>query len=157
MKSGAICVLWALVAIRLLIPEQLFGNVVNVTDYLTEIVMNLQGRDITTEVEEKSDSVSDSQIGDDSQAGSGAQSDSNLQAANNAQADGNIQIGSSVKSDGNAQSASHEQSDKNMQLVNYIRIIWLTGMVVMFAVVIVSNLIFTGRLMSTRKLAGNRG
>ena len=153
-KSGAICVLWALVAIRLLIPVQLFGNVVNVTDYLTENVMNLQGRDITTEVQEKSDSVSDSQIGDDSQAGSGAQSDSNLQAANNAQADGNIQIGSSVMSDGNAQSASHEQSDKNMQLVNYIRIIWLTGMVVMFAVVIVSNLIFTGRLMSTRKLAG---
>ena len=156
-KSGAICVLWALVAIRLLIPVQLFGNVVNVTDYLTENVMNLQGRDITTEVQEKSDSVSDSQIGDDSQAGSGAQSDSNLQAANNAQADGNIQIGSSVMSDGNAQSASHEQSDKNMQLVNYIRIIWLTGMVVMFAVVIVSNLIFTGRLMSTRKLAGKRG
>lgn len=119
-KSGAICVLWALVAIRLLIPVQLFGNVVNVTDYLTENVMNLQGRDITTEVQEKSDSVSDSQIGDDSQAGSGAQSDSNLQAANNAQADGNIQIGSSVMSDGNAQSASHEQSDKNMQLVNYI-------------------------------------
>ena len=59
-------------------------------------------------------------------------------------------------SDGNAQSASHEQSDKNMQLVNYIRIIWLTGMVVMFAVVIVSNLIFTGRLMSTRKLAGKK-
>lgn len=156
-KSGAICVLWALVAIRLLIPVQLFGNVVNVTDYLTENVMNLQGRDITTEVQEKSGSVSDSQIGDDSQAGSGAQSDSNLQAANNAQADGNIQTGSSVMSDGNAQSASHEQSDKNMQLVNYIRIIWLTGMVVMFAVVIVSNLIFTGRLMSTRKLAGKRG
>ena len=65
---------------------QLFGNVVNVTDYLTENVMNLQGRDITTEVQEKSGSVSDSQIGDDSQAGSGAQSDSNLQAANNAQA-----------------------------------------------------------------------
>ena len=59
---------------------QLFGNVVNVTDYLTENVMNLQGRDITTEVQEKSDSVSDSQIGDDSQAGSGAQSDSNMQA-----------------------------------------------------------------------------
>ena len=156
-KSGAICVLWALVAIRLLIPVQLFGNVVNVTDYLTENVMNLQGRYITTEVQEKSNSVSDSQIGDDSQAGSGAQSDSNLQAANNAQADGNIQTGSSVMSDGNAQSASHEQSDKNMQLVNYIRIIWLTGMVVMFAVVIVSNLIFTGRLMSTRKLAGKRG
>ena len=156
-KSGAICVLWALVAIRLLIPVQLFGNVVNVTDYLTENVMNLQGRDITTEVQEKSDSVSDSQIGDDLQAGSGAQSDSNLQAANNAQADGNIQTGSSVMSDGNAQSASHEQSDKNMQLVNYIRIIWLTGMVVMFAVVIVSNFIFTGRLMSTRKLAGKRG
>lgn len=51
-KSGAICVLWALVAIRLLIPVQLFGNVVNVTDYLTENVMNLQGRDITTEVQE---------------------------------------------------------------------------------------------------------
>ena len=33
----------------------------------------------------------------------------------------------------------------------------MTGMVVMFAVVIVSNLIFTGRLMSTRKLAGKRG
>ena len=30
-KSGAICVLWALVAMRLLIPVQLFGNVVNVT------------------------------------------------------------------------------------------------------------------------------
>ena len=67
-KSGAICVLWALVAIRLLIPVQLFGNVVNVTDYLTENVMNLQGRDITTEVQEKSGSVSDSQIGDDLQA-----------------------------------------------------------------------------------------
>ena len=40
-KSGAICVLWALVAIRLLIPVQLFGNVVNVTDYLTENVMRL--------------------------------------------------------------------------------------------------------------------
>ena len=36
-KSGAICVLWALVAIRLLIPVQLFGNVVNVTDYLTAV------------------------------------------------------------------------------------------------------------------------
>lgn len=162
-KSGAICVLWALVAMRLLIPVQLFGNVVNVTDYLTENVMNLQGRDITTEVQEKSDSVSDSQIGDDSQAGSGAQSDSNLQAANNAQADGNIQTGSSVMSDGNAQtgsyvrSTSHVQSDDYVKIVNYMWVIWLTGMVVMFAVVVVSNLIFTGRLMSSRKLAGKSG
>ena len=134
-KSGAICVLWALVAMRLLIPVQLFGNVVNVTDYLTKNVINLQSRDITTEVQEKSDSVSDSQIGDDLQAGSGAQSDGNLQAANNAQVDGNIQTGSSAMSDSNAQIGSYVRSDKNMQLVNYIRIIWLTGMVVMFAVV----------------------
>lgn len=88
------------------------------------------------------------------QAGSGAQSDGNLQAANNAQVDGNIQTGSSAMSDSNAQIGSYVRSDKNMQLVNYIRIIWLTGMVVMFAVVVVSNLIFTGRLMSSRKLAG---
>lgn len=155
-KSGAICVLWALVAMRLLIPVQLFGNVVNVTDYLTKNVINLQSRDITTEVQEKSDSVSDSQIGDDLQAGSGAQSDGNLQAANNAQVDGNIQTGSSAMSDSNAQIGSYVRSDNNMQLVNYIRIIWLTGMVVMFAVVVVSNLIFTGRLMSSRKLAGKR-
>lgn len=33
--------------------------------------MNLQGRGITTRVQEKSDSVSDSQTGDDSQAGNG--------------------------------------------------------------------------------------
>ena len=174
-KSGAICVLWALVAIRLLIPVQLFGNVVNVTDYLTENVINLQGRGITTEVQEKSYSVSDSQTGDDSQAGngvylagrvqsgSGTQLDSNIQTANNAQSDGNIQTGSSVMSDGNAQtgsyvwSASHVQSDNYMKIVNYMRVIWLTGMVVMFAVVVVSNLIFTGRLMSSRKLAGKSG
>lgn len=155
-KSGVICVLWALVAMRLLIPVQLFGNIVNVADYLTENVINLQGRGITTEVQVKWDSVSDSKTGDNSQAGSGAHSDGNLQAANNAQADDNIQTGSSVISDGNAQSASHDQSDKNMQLVNYMRIIWLTGMVVMFAVVVVSNLIFTGRLMSSRKLSGKR-
>ena len=161
-KSGAICVLWALVAMRLLIPVQLFGNVVNVADYLTKNIINIQSRGITTEVQEKSDSISDSQTGgdsqtgDDSQAGGGVQSDGNLQAGSNAQSDGNIQTGSSVISDGNAQSASHEQSDKNMQLVNYIRIIWLIGMVVMFAVVVVSNLIFTGRLMSSRKIAGKR-
>ena len=167
-KSGAICVLWALVAIRLFIPVQLFGNVVNVTDYLTENVINLQGRGITTEVQVKWDSVSDSQTGDDSQVGNGVypagrvqsgsdtHSDGNLQAANNAQADGNIQTGSSVISDGNAQTGSYVRSDKNMQLVNYMRIIWLTGMVVMFAVVVVSNLIFTGRLMSSRKLTGKR-
>lgn len=116
-KSGAICVLWALVAMRLLIPVQLFGNVVNVTDYLTKNVINLQSRDITTEVQEKSDSVSDSQIGDDLQAGSGAQSDGNLQAANNAQVDGNIQTGSSAMSDSNAQIGSYVRSDNNMQLV----------------------------------------
>ena len=52
-KSGAICVLWALVAMRLLIPVRLFGNVVNVTDYLTKNVINLQGRGITTEVQVK--------------------------------------------------------------------------------------------------------
>lgn len=174
-KSGAICVLWALVAMRLLIPVQLFGNVVNVTDYLTENVINLQGRGITTEVQEKSYSVSDSQTGDDSQAGngvylagrvqsgSGTQLDSNLQAANNAQADGNMQTGSSEMSDGNAQtgsyvrSTSHVQSDDYVMIVNYMRVIWLIGMVVMFAVVVVSNLIFTGRLMSSRKLAGKSG
>lgn len=174
-KSGAICVLWALVAIRLLIPVQLFGNVVNVTDYLTKNVMNLQGRGITTEVQVKWDSVSDSQTGDDSQvgngvypagrvqSGSGTHSDGNLQAANNAQADGNIQIGSSAMSDSNAQtgsyvrSTSHVQSDDYVKIVNYMRVIWLIGMVVMFAVVVVSNLIFTGRLMSSRKLAGKSG
>lgn len=174
-KSGVICVLWALVAMRLLIPVQLFGNVVNVTDYLTENVINLQGRGITTEVQEKSYSVSDSQTGDDSQAGngvylagrvqsgSGTQLDSNLQAANNAQADGNMQTGSSEMSDGNAQtgsyvrSTSHVQSDDYVMIVNYMRVIWLIGMVVMFAVVVVSNLIFTGRLMSSRKLAGKSG
>lgn len=175
-KSGAICVLWALVAMRLLIPVQLFGNVVNVTDYLTENVINLQGRGITTEVQEKSDSVSDSQTGDDSQAGngvypaggvqsgSGVQPDGNLLAGSSGaqleggeQSGGNMQTGSSVMSDVNAQSASHEQSDKNIQLVNYMRVIWLIGMVVMFAVVVVSNLIFTGRLMSSRKLAGKSG
>ncbi len=174
-KSGAICVLWALVAMRLLIPMQLFGNVVNVADYLTENVINLQGRGITTEVQEKSYSVSDSQTGDDSQAGngvylagrvqsgSGTQLDSNIQTANNAQSDGNIQTGSSVMSDGNAQtgsyvwSASHVQSDDYVMIVNYMRVIWLIGMVVMFAVVVVSNLIFTGRLMSSRKLAGKSG
>ena len=174
-KSGAICVLWALVAIRLLIPVQLFGNVVNVTDYLTENVINLQGRGITTEVQVKWDSVSDSQTGDDSQvgngvypagrvqSGSGTHSDGNLQAANNAKADGNIQIGSSAMSDNNAQtgsyvrSTSHVQSDDYVKIVNYMRVIWLIGMVVMFAVVVVSNLIFTGRLMSSRKLAGKSG
>lgn len=174
-KSGAICVLWALVAIRLLIPVQLFGNVVNVADYLTENVINLQGRGITTEVQVKWDSVSDSQTGDNSQAGngvypagrvqsgSGTQSYSNLQAANNAQADGNMQTGSSEMSDGNAQtgsyvrSTSHVQSDDYVMIVNYMRVIWLIGMVVMFAVVVVSNLIFTGRLMSSRKLAGKSG
>lgn len=161
-KSRAICVLWALVAIRLLIPVQLFENVVNVTDYLTENVMNLQGRGITTEEQKKSDSVSDShtgghlQTGDDSQAGSSEQSDSNIQTANNAQADGNIQTGSSVISDGNTQLSSDMQSDNYMKIVNYMRVIWLIGMVVMFAVVVVSNLIFTGRLMSSRKLAGKR-
>lgn len=161
-KSGVICVLWALVAMRLLIPVQLFGNVVNVADYLTKNVMNLQGRGITTEVQEKSDSISDSQTGgdsqtgDDSQAGSGMQSDSNLQAANNAQTDGNIQTGSSVMSDDNTQLSSDMQSDNYMKIVNYMRVIWLIGMVVMFAVVVVSNLIFTGRLMSSRKLAGKR-
>lgn len=174
-KSGAICVLWALVAIRLFIPVQLFGNVVNVTDYLTENVINLQGRGITTEVQVKWDSVSDSQTGDDSQVGNGVypagrvqsgsdtHSDGNLQAANNAQADGNIQIGSSAMSDSNAQtgsyvrSTSHVQSDDYVKIVNYMRVIWLIGMVVMFAVVVVSNLIFTGRLMSSRKLTGKRG
>lgn len=174
-KSGAICVLWALVAIRLLIPVQLFGNVVNVTDYLIENVINLQGRGITTGVQEKSDNVSDSQTGNDSQAGSGVypagrvqsgsgtQSDGNQQAANNAQVDDNMQTGSSVMSDGNAQtgsyvrSTSHVQSDDYVKIVNYMRVIWLIGMVVMFAVVVVSNLIFTGRLMSSRKLSGKRG
>ena len=174
-KSGVICVLWALVAMRLLIPMQLFGNIVNVADYLTENVINIQGRDITTEVQVKSDSVSDSHTGDDwqsgsgvypaggVQSGSGVQPDGNLLAGSSGaqleggeQSGGNMQTGSSVMSDGNAQSASHEQSDKNMQLVNYMRIIWLIGMVVMFAVVVVSNLIFTGRLMSSRKLAGKR-
>lgn len=150
-KSGAICVLWALVAMRLLIPVQLFGNVVNVTDYLTENAINLQGRGITTEVQVKSDSVSDSQTGGHSQTGDDSQ------AGSSAQSDGNIQTGSSVISDGNAQTASHVQSDKNMQIVNYMRVIWLIGMVVMFAVVVVSNLIFTGRLMSSRKLTGKRG
>lgn len=150
-KSGAICVLWALVAIRLFIPVQLFGNVVNVTDYLTENVINLQGRGITTEVQVKSDSVSDSQTGGYSQRGDDSQAGSSVQS------DGNIQTGSSVISDGNTQSASHVQSDKNMQIVNYMRVIWLIGMVVMFAVVVVSNLIFTGRLMSSRKLTGKRG
>lgn len=156
-KSGAICVLWALVAIRLLIPVQLFGNVVNVTDYLTENVINLQGRGITTGVQEKLDSVSDSQTGDDSQAGGVAQSDGNLQAANNAQADGNIQTGSSAMSDGNAHTGSYVQSDDYVKIVNYMRVIWLTGMVVMFAVVVESNLIFTDRLMLSRKLAGKSG
>ena len=174
-KSGVICVLWALVAMRLLIPMQLFGNIVNVADYLTENVINIQGRDITTEVQVKSDSVSDSHTGDDWQSGSGVypaggvqsgrgvQPDGNLLAGSSGaqleggeQSGGNMQTGSSVMSDGNAQSVSHEQSDKNMQLVNYMRIIWLIGMVVMFAVVVVSNLIFTGRLMSSRKLAGKR-
>lgn len=156
-KSGAICVLWALVAIRLLIPVQLFGNVVNVTDYLTENVMNLQGRGITTEVQVKWDSVSDSQTGGHSQT------DDDSQAGSSAQSDGNIQTGSSVISDGNAQtgsyvrSTSHVQSDDYVKIVNYMWVIWLTGMVVMFAVVVVSNLIFTGRLMSSRKLAGKSG
>lgn len=156
-KSGAICVLWALVAIRLLIPVQLFGNVVNVTDYLTENVINLQGRGITTEVQVKWDSVSDSQTGGHSQTGDDSQ------AGSSAQSDGNIQTGSSVMSDNNAQtgsyvrSTSHVQSDDYVKIVNYMRVIWLIGMVVMFAVVVVSNLIFTGRLMSSRKLAGKSG
>ena len=156
-KSGAICVLWALVAIRLLIPVQLFGNVVNVTDYLTENVMNLQGRGITTEVQVKWDSVSDSQTGghsqtgDDSQAGSSAQSDCNIQTGSSVISDGNAQTGSYVRS------TSHVQSDDYVKIVNYMRVIWLIGIVVMFAVVVVSNLIFTGRLMSSRKLTGKRG
>ncbi len=175
-KSGVICVLWALVAMRLLIPMQLFGNIVNVADYLTENVINIQGRDITTEVQVKWDSVSDSQTGDDSQvgngvypagrvqSGSGVQPDGNLLAGSSGaqlegreQSGGNMQTVSSAMSDSNARTGSYVRSDKNMQLVNYIRIIWLTGMVVMFAVVVVSNLIFTGRLMSSRKLAGKSG
>lgn len=156
-KSGAICVLWALVAIRLLIPVQLFGNVVNVADYLTENVINLQGRGITTEVQVKWDSVSDSQTGgysqtgDDSQAGSSVQSDGNIQTGSSVISDGNTQTGSYVRS------TSHVQSDDYVKIVNYMWVIWLTGMVVMFAVVVVSNLIFTGRLMSSRKLTGKRG
>lgn len=183
-KSGVICVLWALVAIRLLIPVQLFGNVVNVADYLTENVMNFQGRGITAKEQVKSDSVSDSQSGDVMQAGSSvqsggneqsdgriqaggsAQTDGRTQFGGNAQTDGGTPVGSSVQSGGSIQSESNKQtggvqaaSDEQsyMQIVSYIRIIWLAGMVVMFTVVVVSNLIFTGRLMSTRKSAGKRG
>ena len=67
-KSGVMCVLWALVAMRLLIPVQLFGNVVNVADYLTENVKNFQGKGVTTEGQLESDSILDSQSGDDMQA-----------------------------------------------------------------------------------------
>lgn len=169
-KSGVICVLWAIVAIRLLIPVQLFGNVLNVTDYLIENVMNLQGKGITNERLLKSNSISDSQVGDDSQAGSGVQPDGSMQAGSSgAQLEGgeqsgdNMQTGSSVMSDDNAQtesyvrSASDMQSDNYIKIENYMRVIWLTGMVLMFIVVVVSNLIFTGRLMSSRKLAGKSG
>ena len=48
-KSGAICVLWALVAMRLLIPVQLFGNVVNVADYLLDNIKRVQGSAVANE------------------------------------------------------------------------------------------------------------
>lgn len=162
-KSGVMCVLWALVAMRLLIPVQLFGNVVNVADYLTENVKNFQGRGVTTEGQLESDRIFDSQSGDDMQAESGVQSGGSMLVGSSVQQDGSVKLEDGAQTDSRTQVGSGEvsygnaQSDKNMHIVSFIRVIWLVGIVLMFVVVIVSNLIFTGRLISSRKLSGKSG
>ena len=40
-KNSVMCILWALVAVRLLIPVQLFNNVINITDYVVRTVSDL--------------------------------------------------------------------------------------------------------------------
>lgn len=91
-KSGAICVLWALVAMRLLIPVQLFGNVVNVADYLLDNIKRVQGSAVANE--EQPDT------GD------------NVKIAGNVQTSGNTKGITDVMSDGRMQAENETYTDK---------------------------------------------
>lgn len=147
-KSGAICVLWALVAMRLLIPVQLFGNVVNVADYLLDNIKRVQGSAVANE--EQPDT------GDNVKIAGNVQTSGNTKGITDVMSDGRMQAENETYTDKKMQETSSARPD-NIHIISYMLGIWFTGMALMFLIVVVSNIIFYRRLISTRIKTGNSG
>ena len=147
-KSGAICVLWALVAMRLLIPVQLFGNVVNVADYLLDNIKRVQGSAVANE--EQPDT------GDNVKIAGNVQTSGNTKGITDVMSDGRMQAENETYTDKKMQETSSAKPD-NIHIISYMLGIWFTGMALMFLIVVVSNIIFYRRLISTRIKTGNSG
>lgn len=147
-KSGAICVLWALVAMRLLIPVQLFGNVINVTDYLLDNIKRVQGSAVANE--EQPDT------GDNVKIAGNVQTSGNTKGITDVMSDGRMQAENETYTDKKMQETSSAKPD-NIHIISYMLGIWFTGMALMFLIVVVSNIIFYRRLISTRIKTGNSG
>lgn len=147
-KSGVICVLWALVAMRLLIPVQLFGNVVNVADYLLDNIKRVQGSAVANE--EQPDT------GDNVKIAGNVQTSGNTKGITDVMSDGRMQAENETYTDKKMQETSSAKPD-NIHIISYMLGIWFTGMALMFLIVVVSNIIFYRRLISTRIKTGNSG
>ena len=147
-KSGAICVLWALVAMRLLIPVQLFGNVVNVADYLLDNIKRVQGSAVANE--EQPDT------GDNVKIAGNVQTSGNTKGITDVMSDGRMQAENETYTDKKMQETSSAKPD-NIHIISYMLGIWFTGMALMFLIVVVSNIIFYRRLIYTRIKTGNSG
>lgn len=138
-KSGALCVLWGLVALRLLIPVQLFDNVVNTTDYMFNYIYNIrtpvtaQEAGVQTNVAADGDDVSYSGIKDTLSE--------NLPKTNVEQ----------------VEDLSRENNHNGVTLKVILRIIWLVGIAAVVLVTFLNNLIFRKKLISTREYVGTRG
>lgn len=149
-KKSVMCILWALVAVRLLIPVQLFNNVINITDYVVRTVSDLWESESTTDDEifikegslynETNNVTSTAEIEQNSSLVNPLQS-VNDDSSEKVPLSGNI---SQIK--GNFHGG--------IGIIDVLHIIWLAGVAITILIVVISNLIFARKLILTRNRIG---
>lgn len=148
-KNSVMCILWALVAVRLLIPVQLFNNVINITDYVVRTVSDLW----------ESESTSDDDIfkegslyNETDNVTSTAEIEQNSSLVNPLHS---VNDGSSEKVplSGNI-SQKKGNSRGEIGIIDVLHIIWLAGVAITILIVVISNLIFARKLILTRNKIG---
>ena len=148
-KNSVMCILWALVAVRLLIPVQLFNNVINITDYVVRTVSDLW----------ESESTSDDDIfkegslyNETDNVTSTAEIEQNSSLVNPLQSV-NDDSSEKVPLSGNI-SQKKGNSRGEIGIIDVLHIIWLAGVAITILIVVISNLIFARKLILTRNRIG---
>lgn len=150
-NSISMCLLWGLVALRLLFPFQIFGNVINISEYLIKSIGLSEVRTYNYEVNNYG--LVNTDLNNENLS---ALSKSESQIESHPSKDG-VEVEGSEINQYTSKKTLNNQNDGKVGLKYILWTIWAIGTIVISSVVIINNGIFYRKLTRTRQLIGTKG